>query len=367
MAHIIDQYDDVTGQLLSETFEGLPQLKKIASETMVVDTRRIPDHRWAVILVKEGAAQRKYPLNSPEATALSGVYFLKTAMKLPLQARRVAAKFLKSAMDEYGLTAPSVLADLAEGARHVEDNRIPFNGWESPAPAEKPRPKYAEAYALVKEGRGYFPIEDYGDMLSAVEYFRTNEREIDPLDRRQYCVKLASRIPSRESLPERMLDYASRQKDYEALSHNLMERSAYLPADHPEQTALQKVASMMKDIPGDVLVETLYQLDKRAGFDRLWDLRGGLDNPVRSVFRREKVAEKVLWDGKNDRLTDTQLKAFCRQNTAWGTLRKMLGQSGADEFKKDPITVFDSLPDDMKEMIARLASDNTIDGDQSPS
>lgn len=365
MSQIIDQYDDVDRHILSQLLDGDANLQKMASSvTASKDPRRIPDHRWAVVMTKEGHVSRKYPLNNGENTVLSAMYFMKTSQKLPKTARAMAAKSIKEAMESYGLEVPEVMSSLARPMRGVEGNRVDVTHdkvAEITLPAQ--RPSSLNDYALVKEGSGYYPISNYGEMLDAVEYFREFERDFDPIDRREFCTKLASRIPEAHTLPERMLDYASPHKSLDSIGHGLTERSAYLTHDHPMQAVLQKVASIMNDASGEDLVRILYNLDKKAGLDRYWDIKNGIDNPVRTVFRHVKQAEKVLWDGKNDRLTETQLKSYCGTSNARSTLKNMLGSSGSDEFIKNPVEVYKSLPDDLKEMIARLASDNTIDGD----
>ena len=114
---ILDVYDDVDGALLRSMFptpSEVPELVKSAQHLSEVGAD-LPDDLYALVLVDEGTTLRKFACHDPGNTALSVLYFLKTAEQLPENARVTAAENLKVACGWYGMEPPEELEKVAFG------------------------------------------------------------------------------------------------------------------------------------------------------------------------------------------------------------------------------------------------------------
>lgn len=108
---IIDMRDDTNGHLLKEIFpsyDSIPEVIKTAS-------RQEPqDHEYALILMNQGQRFRKFAMHDAGNTALSVLYFLKTASELPEVAIKTAAENLINASGRFHLPIPPELKELAD-------------------------------------------------------------------------------------------------------------------------------------------------------------------------------------------------------------------------------------------------------------
>lgn len=106
---ILDVYDDINGDVLRSIFptrDSIPDLVKSASALTHGERGALPDDVHALILVDDAVTLRKFACHDPGSTALSVLYFLKTAHKLPEEAQKVAAENLAIACEWYGLDTP---------------------------------------------------------------------------------------------------------------------------------------------------------------------------------------------------------------------------------------------------------------------
>jgi hypothetical protein len=82
-------------------------------------------------------------------------------------------------------------------------------------------------------------------------------------------------------------------------------------------------------------------------------------DPYYSTFGFQKVAEESdEWSDVvgNYQITAKELKTFALAQ--WMRLQKQFGLEFAEEFRKDPIAIYKSLPVDQKKLIIRLATEN---------
>src|SRR5262249_7475709 len=110
--HIFDVYDDIDGQVLRSVVpapSSLPPFVKTAARLTAEQRTRLPDDRFALVLLDEGAKLKKYAMVDRGNTALSVIYLLKQAHLLPPQAVRVAARNLIDACEVWDLETPEQL------------------------------------------------------------------------------------------------------------------------------------------------------------------------------------------------------------------------------------------------------------------
>lgn len=109
---VLDVYDDALGEQLKLFFNSpsdVPGFVKQAHAISPSDHGRLPDDAFALVMVNEGEKLRKYACIDEGNTALSVLYFLKNAHKLPDEARVRTAENLKVASGWYGLDVPAEL------------------------------------------------------------------------------------------------------------------------------------------------------------------------------------------------------------------------------------------------------------------
>lgn len=117
---ILDVYDDFEGDILRKLFsspDALPEFTKKATSLSASDRGALPDEAFALVMVDGDVELKKFATVDKGNTALSVMYFLKTAHKLPIEAQSVAAENLWAACDQHELQVPEPLQKLALALR----------------------------------------------------------------------------------------------------------------------------------------------------------------------------------------------------------------------------------------------------------
>lgn len=112
---ILDVHDDVGGEIIRSMFptqDAIPEVIKTAHALTADERQSLPDDVFALVMVNDEHRMRKFACHDPGNTALSVLYFLKTAHKLPEEARVVAAENLKIACSWYDLDVPKEIDEL---------------------------------------------------------------------------------------------------------------------------------------------------------------------------------------------------------------------------------------------------------------
>jgi hypothetical protein len=93
----------------------VPELVKSAEYLTPERREQLPDDLFAVVLHEGDVTLRKFAMSDVGNTALSILYFQKTAHRMPVEAQKVAAARLCEACTWYGLTPPDDLKKVALG------------------------------------------------------------------------------------------------------------------------------------------------------------------------------------------------------------------------------------------------------------
>jgi hypothetical protein len=197
-----------------------------------------------------------------------------------------------------------------------------------------------------------YPVDSYDQVKTASVYFEENWRQLHPRDRHTYCVKLASRMTELGmSVPEDVSRYGSETYAADVDTHVASRRSLVLEDFHPAlDTLLEKRAHVT---PG-TFAEALSEFDTVSGVKWLWDAQ--VMDPWASTFgpSMEKLAkENWTYDNLGVRVHESDLEHLAMNGKH--ILAKQFGKSFPEEFAKKPRTVFESLPDPNKLILARLA------------
>lgn len=226
-------------------------------------------------------------------------------------------------------------------------NRIDVSGKDPEVYVQK---KTASIYALGNK----YPLDSYVDVQAAVSYFDNNWTDMSPVDRHEYCVKTASRANDLGiEISELMDRYGSQSYSADVEAH-LSARKANSEKEFHElfDTLKEKRSS----IQPDVFVGLLQQADEAAGLN--WYYGGSIADPFLSTFGPsvEKLAG-VAWSWQSrvgDHVNCEQLDKLAKDGH--GVLKKYFTHDLIAGFMKDPVTVFESLPEDSKTILARLAN-----------
>lgn len=113
---VLDVYDDFRGDVVKSYFpsrDEVPERIKTARALSSEERESLPDESFALVMDNGDVTLRKFACIDSGNTALSVLYFLKTAHKLPEEAQKVAATNLIEACGWYGLTPPDELQKIA--------------------------------------------------------------------------------------------------------------------------------------------------------------------------------------------------------------------------------------------------------------
>lgn len=350
---VLDAYDDIERKDLMKLASLRPETQMRSED----EKSSLTDHDFALcILTKNAGKLNKFPVKSFDDTWLSCGYFQKNAHKLPEQARGIAAWHLKEACERHGLQVPKTIEKTASKA---EDNvfiegeglkavsaPVKTASMSEMAEAEKIATNYTFAqYAFsspshVKMGSKYFekfaskmPLEirhGYAESLQK----RANELGLPPLE-------------------GAVGKYASDHYNAMVDAH-LRSRASLLEAADPKfDGVLKKMAGMRSNTTPQEFAKALHRFDKAAGLTKYYD--GYLTNPYESTFAQQAFNPSCM----HKTASGTEVAAENLRETAEKRLDKIkeyFGESVAREFKTDPSTVFDSLPNDAKEIIAGISN-----------
>lgn len=408
---IIDFYDDPQGLVLKEKL-GADQVPNFIKEAQFLDEShrsRLPDDVFALVMLDRGAPMRKYACTDKGNTALSVIYLMENHHKLPEPAVKTAAANLLTACGWHQLKSPVGLKKLAfvgrllniggsamhmgdvvsRGAqRHARMGRgmpkvgdlagsdimptqstkedkdtagqektaalqpyVDVTGMEPPPRLEK---QASERFCLVKEGQGQFPIDTYGEVMEAQQWFNDYGDTLHPEDRREFCTKLASRADEIGlSVIDRIRKYAGAgyAPDGE-IKVGVSTRMQFWADDSPERDMLQGLMDKYAEVSPDVFCQALRDFDEQHGLDHYWDT--GIYDPWYTTYGMEKKAEWTF-EHMSDRITEERLRQVA--HASYPLIREKFGEELADSLKKNPTQIFDSLPLDAKRIIMRMAND----------
>lgn len=229
-------------------------------------------------------------------------------------------------------------------------------GAEVPAVIKRAEHKH---FALPHQSR--YPIDTAAHVKTAQAYFDEHASEFELGDRRIYAQSLVTRA---EELGVKIAG--------EALKYAGTEYGPYIDSELVarvrsfEGTGHETVYAMLREkranVPPPVMVEMLKQADLATGADRVYGRPSvGYRDPYQAVYG--KVAEAVpdkqdvfSWSEGNDYVSGMQLNALA---SSGADLDGIFGKDFSQQFRKDPVGMFQSLPDPQKVILSRMSADNS--------
>ena len=242
-------------------------------------------------------------------------------------------------------------AGVDVGMRQQSWRQIPYvdmSGWD---PAQAAAFESAPAQMTLLEGR--YAVDGYDQVKTASAYFVENYRDFHPRQRHEYCVKLASRMSELGiEQSEDVQRYGSSTYATDVDSYVDSRRSYVHEEFHP---ALDLLLEKRSQVTPETFAEALCDFDKIANIN--WNWGAQVADPWYSTFGPSltKLAEENWhYDEEGTRISLGDLKELALNGHS--ALCKQFGKQFADEFAKNPKTVFTSLPTPNKRVLARMAS-----------
>lgn len=372
-AAVLDFYDDGNREHMSKI--AMPEAMRNVHLSVLTPEQhsRLPDTDFGLILLtKRASVMRKFPVNDPGNAWLSAQYFGQACEKLAFPARFVAAKFIKSACDAYDV--PSSRAVDAYAAR--VDDEVTTNtfvegsekSWMLRKLAQRELiEKTAEAgsveamiempnehYALVVQtGDGSvirkYAMPDVAHVQRAAQYFDKYAMDLQPEYRHRFALSVRNRAEELGvdvSDHEGISKWASTTWNQHVGAH-LEQRKSLLPRNPSAREVLSKLAASLDETTPADMAEALQVFDQATGLTRYYDK--GLSDPYSSTMG--KAAEDWSEDEDGETVTADDLQRVCNS----GQLVGYFGQAFCDQFKQDPVGVYESLPAPEKQVIKQLA------------
>jgi len=196
---------------------------------------------------------------------------------------------------------------------------------------------------------GKYPLDSMADVQKAAEYFETNYKEMEPVEAHIFAVKTAARaeeigVPTSHTLQR----YGSIEYAIDVDAH-MANRLAVTPLEYRE--VYQELREKRASIEPETFANLLAEADEISGLRWVWG--GDVADPYYATFGKQ--ANAWSWTGRTgDFTTEEELKWLAKNGRP--LVHKHFSSEFTDSFIKDPITIFESMPDDSKVILSRLAS-----------
>lgn len=342
---VLDVYDDLAAGLAI----GKSEIAKLGSKNVTPDVHLLPDSVFALnILTKEGSLIRKYPLKTPDDTALSVFYFTKLAEdKLPENARKVAATFIKAACEYHKVSPTGVILKYADS--DIKDNVVKLSDIDGWSPEENLQ---TDDYALITDdGTAKYPINNSERVKIAASYFRENYKLLAPNWRHQMAENITKKaaefsveIPHEDGT---ILEKYASDRYSNILQIAVNERLDALQNNPEGQTTLQKLVEKRASMKPIEFARALEAFDQLTGLNQHWDRT--IIDPYQSTFGGLKIAQPIYAFGKV--VSREKIAALATAEN----LQKHFDPDFIKEFQKEPVEIFQSLPSpDQKLMVALM-------------
>jgi len=346
---VLDMYDD-RGALLPKlaSAEDIPDFAKEAAVLEPGQLLELPNDAFALAAIDGDTVLRKFATVDPGNTWFSTQYFLSQRDYLPKTAQAHVAARLLGAHDAHHMPPPQELVKVAMDLQADADDAAmaDVTGQEPAAVFEQE--KVAEDQLIL----GQFPVRTYEEVKTAAAFFADRCLLLHPRERREFATKLAERADQLDvRLEGSVVKYASDERAPDAKMY-VLARKEYLPESY--QPALEKFASEMGGEDPRTVAEALCGFDEATGLSHLWDQH--VVDPYYTMLGEVKTAEEYIWTEGAERVTESDLKGLAANSVQ--ALRSHFGDDFTDQFTKDPVGVFKSMPDPTKVILARLGADS---------
>lgn len=238
---------------------------------------------------------------------------------------------------------------------------VNVEGKEAPVLLQK---KEAQHYAMPTKKK--YPLDGYDQVIKAASYFDEWGSQMAPEERHEYCVNLVKRASVLDiRVSSDINKYGSERFAPEAELKIALGGRRNVLQDEDQVALLDKLAELRPMMNPEAFAVSLQEFDKQAGIDWMWNEH--IMDPYLSTFGKTSASHAAIdqspddQDGSfvmgNEIVTAKQLKAFAATHSK--DITDTFGEDFMNEFRKDPVTIFKSLPLDQKKVICRQANENS--------
>lgn len=346
-----DHQDDLGGFARSSGDSYLLN-SPLVKEASWVEKPELEDRDFALILVDtEGREHRKYAMFDAGNTVLSTFYFLNNPPNIGEAGLKLAAANLAEAL-YYQVPNSSaspewkrlmaISMDVEKTAGVLDERRAVYS-------------PYEEEY-LEKEAEDINPFD-------IIKEASQNWASVPLLEKRAAAIQICSLADTvGASVPEKIAQYTG-----DALSPNfemLMNHRAHRTANEELQDNYRRLSKLAYAMNPSEVIEAVFLIDEQAGL--LNKYSSALPDPVLCVYSKvhqKSASESWSWSRGSDSVNARQLSEYASSVTSFSILEKLFGESFRDSFRKDPILVFNKLPEEQQTILARLASQSRYSND----
>jgi hypothetical protein len=348
---MLDAYDDVERTYIRKLAKIDPKIYLMTDS----EKRELTDNDYALsVITKKASKLNKFPVDTHSNAWLSNQYFNETHWRLPKEAQEIAAHHIKRACDQFGIPTTTAVEGMAKEA----SSNVFYEG-DLPSSAKVSRTTEVDLskFAEVQQIADNYTFAQYAFPTAAHvklgnEYFSQFAKDMPLEYRHKYACALQKRAGELGTvLKGEISKYAANAYGAHIDAHLASRKSLLDVADPKFTSALDKMASMKKDMAPIEFARLLHGFDKRAGLDRYYG--GYLINPYEATFVNQKNPGFMYKSASYQDLTADAIGKLAIDKYA--KIKEYFGESIADSLKKEGASIFDSLPMDAKEIIAGIA------------
>ncbi len=228
------------------------------------------------------------------------------------------------------------------------------------APIREKKASYSN-FALPHLQR--YPLDTASQVKQAEAYFDEHVGGFSPTDRRLFAQSLLHRADELGmKVAGEALGYGG--SDYgpfiEAELHSRV--SGFAGTGH--EAVYEVLLEDWRSVAPPVMADMLKMADHETGADRSYGRPvTGFRDPYAAVYGQPKLAavqpakeDTYSWREGGDYVTGQMLKSLASRKADLDTT---FGEGFSKSFVKDPVSIFESMPDPQKVVLSRLASDNS--------
>lgn len=407
---ILDVYDDLKGDVLRSLYpsqDNMPDFIKSAQLLSSEDRQNLPDDVFALVLQNDDQVLRKFACIDEGNTTLSVQYFLKNAHKLPVEAQKIAAANLIQACSWYDITVPEPLAKIADvtgtcdmpyqsptssaigkekavvkkaatmghlvsGHKNEHGDFGPietehYDGYTKGKTPEKlpqsrqlkphcdvttkcasavEQEREVSRWALPSEEK--YPLDDYTQIKTASNYFAEYHSQFSPEKKHEFAMNLVKRANEVGLI---VSDVARRYgntsyADHEDIKVAYELRDKACAWDDTAREMLHELFEKRAELHPEVFARALGEFDKTAGIAHLYGSHIP-DNFFSTFGGFEKVANEMDVD-------ELLLRKLAHKFPS--ELQEKFASDFCEEFRRDPVGIFQSMPSDQQQLLLKMAS-----------
>jgi len=362
---VIDAYDDIHWNHLEKIAEKRPQTNLMMPE----EHSKLHDDNFALsFITKEATKLNKFPVNDYDNTWLSNEYFPLTHDKLEKAAAVIAATHIRNACEHFSIEPSDTVKALA-------CEKVASNVYIEPhAKNERdilfglyPGKDYymTEKNAAPREDMGCFAeVDRICDNYTHAQYVFRSPHHIKvgcawfdekhdkmPVElRHKYAAAVQMRAqelglpPCKGSIAKYAGDaYSGDLEGHMASRRRLLDGGQFT-------SEFGKIAAAQKSVTPYQFAQLLHAFDKKAGLNKFYG--SYLKDPYQSTFASSDSTYTWMSKKSSRSLTSDEIEKVV--NTKNEKIAEYFGRGMATEFRRDPVSIFESLPNDTKEIIANI-------------